>query len=100
MCPGSQAPDSAYLPTSKLLPKTVLPQKRTWKALGRGGFGSVFRVATEHMRGFGHPAVALKAAALTSKEATIAVYTELALLTQCAGHPSIPSVRPAWHPTS
>ena len=97
ICPGSQAPDGAYLPTSALLPQTMLPQTRVWKALGRGGFGSVFRVATEHVRGFAHPAVALKAAALTSHDATLAVYNELALMTQCAGHVSIPAVRLAWH---
>ena len=55
----------------------------------------MFRVAMGHVRGFGHAAVALKAAALTSKEATMAVYNELAMLALCAGHPSIPAVRRA-----
>lgn len=95
MCPGSQAPDTAYLPSSALQPATVLPQTRAWMALGRGGFGSVFRVATEHLRGFGHPTVALKAAALTSQEASLAVFNELAMLARCAGHHSIPAVRSA-----
>ena len=99
-CPVSQAPGCAYLPTSALLPQTMLPQTRAWKALGRGGFGSVFCVATEHVRGFGHPAVALKAAALASQDATLAVYNELAMLALCAGHIAIPAVRLAWRPLS
>lgn len=100
LCPGSQAPNSTCTPASTILPKTVLPQTRTWQALGRGGFGSVFRVATEHLRGLWHPVIALKAAALTSQEATLAVYNELAMLAQCNGHHSIPTVRRALRPLS